>query len=124
MQRVNVLFIHILLPYITYLFFIEGAFGVVKLGELHSSHESQQVAVKILKQRRRQPVTQSDRIKFYQEAAIMSQFENKNVVAFYGVIVNSARPAMVLEYMERGNLWKYLNRIRRIRYFNENGENG
>lgn len=57
---------------------------------------------------------QKERIKFYQEAAIMSQFDHANVITMFGVMVGK-KPSMVLEYLSRGNLWKYLNRIRRIR---------
>jgi len=91
-----------------------GAFGVVKLGELYSTNGSVSVAVKILKQRVGLEITQNDRVKFYQEAAIMMQFEHENVITLYGVLVGN-RPRMVIEYMERGNLWKYLNMIRRAR---------
>ena len=87
---------------------------MVKLGQFYSTYRTSQVAVKILKQRPGMKVTQNDRVKFYQEAAIMSQFEHDNVITLFGVIVNDL-PCMVLEHMGRGNLWKYLNTIRRLR---------
>lgn len=92
----------------------QGAFGLVKLGELHSTNGSAKVAVKILKQRAGLEITQNDRIKFYQEAHIMSQFDHDNVITLFGVLVGS-KPCMVIEHMDRGNLWKYLNMIRRAR---------
>eukprot|EP00111_Clytia_hemisphaerica_P024315 TCONS_00071709-protein len=92
----------------------QGAFGLVKLGDLYSTYGTSKVAVKMLKSRPGTQITQCDRVKFYQEAAIMSQFENDNVIALFGVLVGK-RPCMVIEHMARGNLWKYLNMIRRAR---------
>ena len=43
-----------------------------------------EVAVKILKQ----GATEMDRVKFLQEAAIMSQFKHPNVVTMYGVVTD------------------------------------
>lgn len=94
--------------------FFSGAFGLVKHGRLYSVNGSHDVAVKILKQRSGLEITQADRVKFYQEAAIMSQFDHVNVITLFGVVVGK-RPCMVLEYLPRGNLWKYLNKVRRIR---------
>ena len=91
-----------------------GAFGLVKLGKFYSTYGNSNVAVKILKQRAGIKVSQNDRVKFYQEAAIMSQFDHQNVITLFGVIVGDL-PCMVLEHMGRGNLWKYLNCIRRLR---------
>lgn len=92
-----------------------GAFGLVKLGEYKSTNCIQQVAVKLLKKRGSQEIDSEDRIIFYQEAAIMSQFDHPNVVSIYGVTVDNAMPYMVLEYMGRGNLWKYLTKVKRLR---------
>ena len=91
---------------------VPGAFGVVKQGKLHKGN--QEVAVKMLKHRSEQQLSSVDRIKFYQEAVIVGQFDHLNVISFYGIIV-SAVPCMVLEYMSRGNLSKYLNKVRRYR---------
>lgn len=41
-----------------------------------------QVAVKLLKQ----GATETDKVKFLQEAAIMAQFSHPNVVSLYGVV--------------------------------------
>lgn len=92
----------------------QGAFGVVKHGILYSVKGSQDVAIKMLKQRSSNELSKEDRIKFYQESVIVSQFDHKNIVAFFGVLVSN-QPCMVLEYMSRGNLHKYLNKVRRIR---------
>lgn len=70
--------------------------------------------MKILKQRTSPEITKEDRIIFYQEAAIMSQFDHPNVVTLFGVIVGNV-PCMVLENMARGNLWKYLTKVKRMR---------
>jgi len=92
----------------------QGAFGLVKLGTYISVHGTREVAVKSLKLPSNQELTQEERINFFQEASLMSQFEHPNVITLFGVLVGK-KPCMVLEFLERGNLWKYLTRVKRIR---------
>lgn len=92
----------------------QGAFGVVKHGTLHSVKGTKDVAIKMLKERSGTEISKEDRVKFYQEAVIVSQFDHHNVVALFGIMV-SKTPCMVLEYMPRGNLSKYLGKVCRIR---------
>jgi len=88
---------------------------VVKFGLLLSVKGTQEVAVKMLKQRSgKVEFSREDRVKFYQEAVIVSQFDHLNVVSLFGVMVGKT-PSMVLEYMSRGNLSKYLNKVKRMR---------
>lgn len=59
-----------------------GQFGTVnKATWQQSAFQSIQVAAKTLKD----DASQTDRIRFLQEAAIMAQFSHPNVVALYGI---------------------------------------
>ena len=86
----------------------------MKLASLISVKGKKEVAVKILKKGNCSNILYEDRVLFWQEAAIMSQFDHPNVIAFYGVMVGKV-PSMVVEYLPRGNLWKYLKTARRLR---------
>ena len=60
---------------------------------------SKKVAVKTLNQR----ASQKDKIKFFQEAALMAQFVHDNVIRMYGMVTTD--PAMIiLEYAKKGDL--------------------
>ncbi len=64
-----------------------GQFGVVYKGVLECGEgegEKVEVAVKTLKE----GSGEEDRVKFLQEAAIMGQFKNHNVVTMYGVVTD------------------------------------
>jgi len=48
-----------------------------------------------------------DKLRFFQEAAIMYQFDHENVIKLYGVVTED--PVMiVLEYMSRGDLENFV----------------
>ena len=67
---------------------------------------SREVAVKTLNNQ----ASEIDRIRFYQEAAIMGQFLHENVIHLYGMIKDD--PAMiVLEYAMKGDLRQYLMKL-------------
>jgi len=66
----------------------------------------EQVAVKSLNKE----ATEKDKLRFIQEAAIMSQFDHKNVVKLYGVI-REPPTMIVLEYMSRGDLRNFLHTL-------------
>ena len=52
-----------------------------------------------------------DRLRFLQEAAIMCQFDHQNVIKFHCAVTET--PAMiVLEYMSRGDLKRFLMNLR------------
>ena len=54
--------------------------------------------------------TDKDKLRFLQEAAIICQFDHKNVIKLYGVVTED--PIMiVMEYMSYGNLRNYLNTL-------------
>jgi len=56
-------------------------------------------------------VNEKERVRFLQEAAIMCQFDHKNVIKLYGVV--TADPVMiVLEHMSRGDLSNLLIELR------------
>ena len=62
-----------------------GQFGTVYKGVWQSTTRGEvKVAVKTLKE----GSEENDRVKFLQEAAIMGQFKNPNVVTMYGVVTD------------------------------------
>ena len=79
-----------------------GEFGTVNLGLWSSGHV--QVAVKTLNSQ----CSESDRVKFLREAAIMGQFVHNNVVQLHGVVTEEENIMIVLEYMPKGDLREYL----------------
>ena len=82
-----------------------GEFGVVNLGLWsNGSTDPVQVAVKTLNSQS----SESDRVKFLREAAIMGQFKHKNVVRLHGVVMEKEHMMIVLEYMSKGDLRNFL----------------
>ena len=78
-----------------------GEFGVVHLGLWsNGSADPVQVAVKTLNSQ----CSESDRVKFLREAAIMGQFVHNNVVQLHGVVTEEENMMIVLEYMPKGDL--------------------
>ena len=78
-----------------------GEFGVVNLGSWsNGSIDPVQVAVKTLNSQ----CSESDRVKFLREAAIMGQFVHNNVVQLHGVVTEEENMMIVLEYMPKGDL--------------------
>jgi len=63
-----------------------------------------QVAVKTLNSK----CSESDRVKFLREAAIMGQFQHNNVVQLHGVVTEEQNMMIVLEYMLKGDLCEFL----------------
>ena len=70
-----------------------------------------QVAVKTLNSQ----CSESDRVKFLREAAIMGQFVHNNVVQLYGVVTEEENIMIILEYMPKGDLRTFLLK-KRSRY--------
>ena len=82
-----------------------GEFGVVHLGTwTDGSADPIQVAVKTLNSE----CSESDRVKFLREAAIMGQFKNNHIVELYGVVTEKEKTMIVLEYMLKGDLREFL----------------
>ena len=82
-----------------------GEFGTVHLGMwTKGSADPVQVAVKTLNSQ----CSESDRVKFLREAAIMGQFEGDNIVRLYGVVTEVRDAMIVLEYMPKGDLREFL----------------
>ena len=82
-----------------------GEFGTVHLGIWsNGSTDPVQVAVKTLHSQ----CSESDRVKFLREAAIMSQFENSYIVRLFGVVLEEQNVMIVLEYLSQGDLQEYL----------------
>ena len=88
-----------------------GEFGIVHLGLWsNGSADPVQVAVKTLNSQ----CSESDRTKFLREAAIMGQFECTNIVRLYGVMTEVRDAMIVLEYMPKGDLRKYLINLKNM----------
>ena len=82
-----------------------GEFGVVNLGLWsNGSTNPVQVAVKALNSQ----CSESDRVKFLREAAIMGQFKHNNVVQLHGVVFEEENAMIVLEYVPKGDLREFL----------------
>jgi len=76
---------------------------VVTLATWTDDDTSKKVAVKTLNKQ----AVEKDKIKFFQEAALMAQFIHDNIIRMYGMVTKD--PAMiVLEYAKRGDLRAYL----------------
>ena len=86
-----------------------GEFGVVHLGTwTDGSADPIQVAVKTLNSK----CSESDRVKFLREAAIMGQFQHNNVVQLHGVVTEEENMMIVLEYMPKGDLLNHLVKLK------------
>ena len=82
-----------------------GEFGTVHLGVwTKTTTDKVQVAVKTLNSQ----CSESDRVKFLREAAIMGQFVHSNVVQLHGVVTEEENMMIVLEYMSKGDLREFL----------------
>ena len=87
-----------------------GEFGTAHLGLWsNGSTDPVQVAVKTLNSQ----CSESDRVKFLREAAIMGQFEDDYIVHLHGVVTAVQNPMIVLEYMPKGDLHKFLMNLRK-----------
>ncbi|KAH9524755.1 hypothetical protein Btru_027729 [Bulinus truncatus] len=85
----------------------EGAFGRVFLGtcaHLIKKNEFTIVAVKTLKGDSSEALKRD----FEREAEMMSSLEHSNIVTFYGVCTESEQWMMIFEFMENGDLNKFL----------------
>jgi len=88
-----------------------GEFGVVNLGQWsNGSTDPIKVAVKTLNTK----CSESDRVKFLREAAIMGQFQHNNVVQLHGVVTEEENMMIVLEYMPKGDLRNFLINLKSL----------
>ena len=76
----------------------------------NGSTDPVKVAVKTLNSQ----CSESDRVKFLREAAIMGQFIHNNVVQLHGVVTEEENMMIVLEYMPKGDLLNHLLNIKAI----------
>jgi serine/threonine protein kinase len=83
-----------------------GEFGTVSKGIWQGTT----VAIKMLNSPSR-----VDRVRFLQEGAIMGQFKHDNIVALCGLILDGEPLMLALEFMENGDLKKYLPTLRQRR---------
>ena len=77
-----------------------GEFGVVSLAHW----EDKLIAIKSLNSQ----CSESDRVKFLREAAIMGQFVHNNVVQLHGVVTEEENMMIALEYVPKGDLREVL----------------
>ena len=83
-----------------------GEFGIVTLGVLSRAQGDIEVAVKTLNA----DASIKDKLRFLQEATIMSQFDHQNVIKLHGIVKET--PIMIVsEFMSRGDLLDLLNLI-------------
>jgi len=86
-------------------------FGTVHFGLWSDgSANPVQVAVKILKS----GCSESDRVKFLREAAIMGQFENDYIIQLHGVVTDAQIPMIIFEYIPKGDLQVYLINLKNM----------
>ena len=82
-----------------------GEFGIVHLGLwLDGSTDPVQVAVKTLNSQ----CSESDKVRFLREAAIMGQFKHNNVIRLHGVVTDEENMMIAMEFMPKGDLREYL----------------
>ena len=74
----------------------------------NGSTDPVQVAVKTLNSQ----CSESDRVKFLREAAIMGQFVHNNVVQLHGVVTEEENMMIILEYMPKGDLKQFLTNLK------------
>ena len=86
-----------------------GHFGMVNRALwFNGSTDPVQVAVKTLNSQ----CSESDRVKFLREAAIMGQFVHNNVVQLHGVVTEEENMMIILEYMPKGDLKQFLTNLK------------
>ena len=81
----------------------------------NGSTDPAQVAVKTLNSQ----CSESDRVKFLREGAIMGQFKHDNVVRLHGVVTEEENMMILLEYMSKGDLRDFLTNLKTTLVFNE-----
>jgi len=91
----------------------EGEFGSVYLGvceEFPARGDSTTVAVKAPKLRATSGRAAYDETlrDFEREAELLDGLRHNNIIALYGICIDEAPPLLVLEYMENGDLNKFL----------------
>ena len=83
-----------------------GEFGLVSLATWTDDDVTHEVAVKALNNQ----ASETDRIRFFQEAAVMGQFLHENVIRLYGMIKDDP-VIIVLEYAIKGDLRQCLIKL-------------
>ena len=74
-----------------------------------ASADPVQVAVKTLNSQ----CSESEKVKFLREAAIMGQFEDIHIVKLHGVVTELQNTMIVLEYMPKGDLQELLVNLKK-----------
>jgi len=85
----------------------EGAFGRVYMGRYGNGPSEDDyvlVAIKVLKD----DMSKDAKEDFEREAELLSTLEHPNIVHFYGVCIENVCFMLIFEYMENGDLNKFL----------------
>ena len=83
-----------------------GEFGLVSMATWIDDDVTHEAAIKSLNNQ----AFETDRIRFFHEAAIIGQFLHENIIRLYGMIKDD--PAMiVLEYTMQGDLRQYFIKL-------------
>ncbi|CAI8019033.1 Ephrin type-A receptor 8 (Fragment) [Geodia barretti] len=85
-----------------------GEFGTVCKGQWVYADKKLDVAIKVLSD----ASDETSKVKFLQEAAIMSQFRHPNVIKLYGVVSDGREIMLIVELLEKGDLRQALNKMR------------
>ena len=56
--------------------------------------------------------SESEKVKFLREAAIMGQFEDTHIVKLHGVVTELQNTMIILEYMTKGDLQEVLANLK------------
>ena len=93
-----------------------GAFGEVWKGRCSNPIDGHElVAVKTLKE----GASEKHRRDFYGEAALLGQFQHKNVIRLHGVILQQSSPWIIIEFAENGALKSFLKKYGGERHPNQ-----
>ena len=53
-------------------------------------------------------------VEFLNEGMIMKDFDHKNVLSLYGVVITEIRPYVILPFMDNGDLKKYISNAQNV----------
>lgn len=88
----------------------KGSFGMVYKGQLLTEKGALRCAIKTVPP----TSTPKQRVDFLREASIMKQFDTYHVIKLMGVISTSSPVYVIMEYMENGDLKKFLYGLREV----------
>uniref|UniRef100_A0A1I8EBK5 receptor protein-tyrosine kinase n=1 Tax=Wuchereria bancrofti TaxID=6293 RepID=A0A1I8EBK5_WUCBA len=90
----------------------KGSFGEVYEGVANGLPQSPAKTIKVAVKTLRNGFSESDRIKFLQEAVLMNSFDHPNIVKLLGVSLETEPYFLIVELMEGGDLLGFLRSSR------------